>query len=79
MTHRTQVKFLNIDDEIVSWENKMLKSKFSIYPVYKKNHDNVIGTIKFKDFFKEKHLKKEELIPKTPVTHYAMLRVPRGE
>ena len=24
-------------------------------------------------------LKKEELIPKTPVTHYAMLRVPRGE
>lgn len=24
-------------------------------------------------------LKKEELIPKTPVTHYAMVRVPRGE
>lgn len=62
LTHRTQVKFLNIDESMDSWENKMLKSKFSIYPVYKKNHDNVLGTIKFKDFFKNRHLKKEELI-----------------
>ena len=24
-------------------------------------------------------LKKEELIPKTPVTHYSMVRIPKGE
>ncbi|MBO7244251.1 MAG: HlyC/CorC family transporter [Alphaproteobacteria bacterium] len=64
LTHRTQVKFLNIDDSVKIWETKMLKSRFSVYPVYKKTRDNVIGTIKFKDYFKEKGQKKEELIKK---------------
>ena len=62
LTHRTQVKFINIDDSVKIWEAKMLKSQFSIYPVYKKTRDNIIGTIRFKDFFKEKGVKKEELI-----------------
>lgn len=62
LTHRTQVKFINIDDSVKVWEAKMLKNQFSIYPVYKKTRDNIIGTIKFKDFFKEKGAKKEELI-----------------
>ena len=62
LTHRTQVKFINIDDSVKVWEAKMLKNQFSIYPVYKKTRDNIIGTIKFKDFFKEKGVKKEELI-----------------
>ncbi|MBR6730038.1 MAG: HlyC/CorC family transporter [Alphaproteobacteria bacterium] len=64
LTHRMHVKFINIDEPVNTWETKMLKSRFSVYPVYKKNHDNIIGTIKFKDFFKEKGLKKEELIKK---------------
>ncbi|MBQ8250551.1 MAG: HlyC/CorC family transporter [Alphaproteobacteria bacterium] len=64
LTHRMHVKFINIDSDLSVWEEKMLQHQFSIYPVYKKNHDNVIGTIRFKDFFKHKHLKKEELIQK---------------
>lgn len=64
LTHRMHVKFLNIDDPEKTWESKMLKYQYSIYPVYKKNHDNIIGTIRFKDYFKEKGLEKEDLIKK---------------
>ncbi len=64
LTHRMHVKFLNIDDSLLNWENKIIKNRYSVYPVYKKTHDNVIGTLSFKDFFKYKGLKKEELIKK---------------
>ncbi len=64
LTHRMHVKFLNIDEDLSDWEDKMLESQFSIYPLYKTNHDNIVGTIRFKEFFKYKHLKKEELIQK---------------
>lgn len=64
LTHRMHVKFLNIDEDLSVWEDKMLESQFSIYPLYKTNHDNIVGTIRFKEFFKYKHLKKEELIQK---------------
>lgn len=64
LTHRMYVKFINIDDTIENWEEKMLKSKFSIFPVYKNTHDNIIGTIRFKDFFQYKNIEKDELIQK---------------
>ncbi len=62
LTHRMNVKFININEDLKLWEEKMLKNQFSVYPVYKQTHDNIIGTIRFKDFFKHKHLKKDELI-----------------
>ena len=64
LTHRMHVKFLNIDDSLSVWENKIFKTNRSIYPIYKNNRNNIIGTIKFKDFFKYKNLKKEDLIKK---------------
>ena len=59
MTHRTKVVFLDINDTPAHWEKIMIKTRFSVYPVYQDDPDNVIGTLRLKDYFKYKSDPKE--------------------
>lgn len=54
MTHRTKVAFLNLNDTPKNWEKIMIKTRFSVYPVYQDEPDNVVGTLSIKDYFKYK-------------------------
>lgn len=63
-THRMHVTFLNIDDSLKKMEEKILKTGWSVYPVYKNTYENIIGTIRFKDFFKYRMLDKKSLFKK---------------
>lgn len=54
MTHRTKVVFLDINDTPAHWEKIMIKTRYSVYPVYQDDPDNVIGTLRLKDYFKYK-------------------------
>lgn len=62
MTHRLDVIFLQDSDSKNKWENTMIKTRHSIYPVYHKNKDNVVGIISIKDYFKYKEDSKENII-----------------
>ncbi len=62
MTHRTKVIALNIDDTMENWEKAIIRTRHSVYPVYEKNHDNIIGTLSLKDYFKFKKGGKEQII-----------------
>ncbi len=64
MTHRTDVTFLDIDDSIENWERIITDTRYSIYPVYKNDTDNIIGTLAIKDYFRYKALPKDEIIKK---------------
>ena len=64
MTHRTDVTFLDIDDSPENWEQIITDTRYSVYPVYKNDTDNIIGTLTIKDYFRYKSLPKDELIKK---------------
>lgn len=64
MTHRLDTIFLNLADTKAKWENIIVKTRHSIYPVYQKNKDNVIGVLSIKDYFKFKNETKEDVIKK---------------
>ena len=61
MTHRVDVTFLNIDDR-PNWYQIMIKSRYSTYPVYQKNYDNIIGFISLKDYLRYQDAENETFI-----------------
>lgn len=63
MTPKKDVVMLNIDDDIKTNILKIKKNKFTRFPVYKDNIDNVIGVINVKDLIiSHSESKKLELI-----------------
>lgn len=52
MTHRTDVEFLWIEDGIEEWDNIMLETNHSVYPVCDESVDNIIGIVTSKDFYR---------------------------
>ncbi len=64
MNHRTDVQFLDVDDDTGNWEKIMIETRYSVYPVYKENTDNILGILNIKDYFKYKPQGKTALINK---------------
>lgn len=64
MTHRTDVIFLDVDDDIGNWEKIMIDTRYSVYPIYKDNTDNILGIMNIKDYFKYKPQGKNAIINK---------------
>ena len=64
MTHRTEVAFLDANASVEEWEKEMIKSRFSVYPVFLGNNDHIIGSLRIKDYFKYKGLDKSEILKK---------------
>lgn len=52
MTYRTEVEFLDVDDDTGDWERIMVKTRHTVYPVYKENTDHIVGILNIKDYFK---------------------------
>ena len=62
MTLKKDVVLLNIDDDIKKNILKMKKAKYSRYPVYKDNENNIIGIINVNDLvIQHKELEKVKL------------------
>lgn len=64
MTHRTDVTFLNVADKLSDWDNIIINSKYSVYPVYENDSDNIIGTLSLKDYIKYKKQGKKAVLEK---------------
>lgn len=52
MTHRTEVVILWLDETDEEWNDKILASRLSKYPVCDGSADNVIGVLNIKDYFR---------------------------
>jgi putative hemolysin len=50
-THRTDICILWADESLKKWEEKMHKSRHTLYPVCGDTVDNVLGTLNIKDYF----------------------------
>jgi putative hemolysin len=62
MTHRTDVSFLWFDESIEKWEEAINNSPYSVYPVCKKNIDDIIGILDVKDYFRAKEKTHEAIL-----------------
>ena len=51
MTHRKSVVMLPLDSNKEQVKEFMLKELHSIYPVYKENHDDIVGVVNLKSIF----------------------------
>lgn len=52
MTHRTDVEFLWIEEDIDAWDKAMLETNHSVYPVCGDSVDDIIGILNSKDFYR---------------------------
>jgi len=62
MIHRTEVVVLWLDESPEQWENTIIESRHSIYPVCDETTDNVIGILKTKDYFRIKEKTRENIL-----------------
>jgi putative hemolysin len=62
MIHRTEVVVLWLDESPEQWENTIVESRHSIYPVCDETTDNVIGILKTKDYFRIKEKTRENIL-----------------
>lgn len=62
MTHRTEVVILWLDETDEEWNQKILGSKLSKYPVCDGSADNVIGVLNIKDYFRFEDKSREYLM-----------------
>lgn len=52
MTHRTDVDFLWIEDDIDEWNREISETNHTVYPVCDESVDNIVGIVSSKDFYK---------------------------
>ncbi len=70
MTPKKDVIMINIDDSIKNIISKVKKEKYSRFPVYKDNENNVIGTLNIKDLIiKRSESKRIDLYDLVRPTH----------
>lgn len=59
-THRKQVTSLNSRDDLSTWRSIIDASRFTYYPVYKNNMDDIVGVLNTKTFFRNTIHSKQE-------------------
>lgn len=55
MTHRRDIVFIDVDEDITEVRKTVLEEIHSIYPVYEKDKDHIIGVINMKELFATFH------------------------
>lgn len=69
MTHRKSVVFLPLEANKEKVRDLMLKELHSIYPVYKDNHDDIVGVVNLKNIFAhfgEEHFSLDQIMTEAP-------------
>ncbi len=79
MTHRTEVSVLWLDENDEQWEETIVESKHSIYPVCNESTDNIIGVLKTKDYFRIKDKNRENIMEMALKTAYFVPETVRAD
>lgn len=64
MTHRTDVTMLWMDESDEQWEETIIESRHSVYPICGESHDDIVGVLYAKDYFRLKDKTREEVMSK---------------
>lgn len=61
-THRIDVVSLNIDDDLAQWNKMIDENRYSFFPVYNENHEDIVGVLDTKDYFRLENKTKESVL-----------------
>lgn len=61
-THRTDITMLAKDDPIEEWDNVINNSRFSRYPVYGEDVDDIVGVLDAREYFRLEDKTKEAVM-----------------
>ncbi len=62
MTHRTDIQFLDVKDDLKHWEKIMTTTRYSVYPIIADSSDNIVGVLRIKDYLKCRNMTKENVL-----------------
>lgn len=60
-THRTEITMLAKDDPLEEWERIILNSRFSRYPVYGEDVDDIVGVLDAREYFRLEEKTRENI------------------
>ena len=59
ITHRTDVTFLYLEDDLEAWDETISESRFTYYPICDETPDQIVGVLNTKIYFRMKEKTKE--------------------
>lgn len=61
-THRVDVTALALEESMEEWQEKILESRFTYYPVYDEDLDDIVGVLNTKDYFRLQEKSREAVL-----------------
>ncbi len=59
ITHRTDVTFLYLEDDLETWDEAITETRFTYYPICEETPDQIVGVLNTKIYFRMKEKTKE--------------------
>ena len=63
-THRVDVTALGLEETDEEWKNIILQSRFTYYPVYKEDQDDIVGVLNTKVYFRLEDRSRDNILKK---------------
>ena len=63
-THRVDVTALGLEESDEEWKETILQSRFTYYPVYREDQDDIVGVLNTKDYFRLEEQSRENILTK---------------
>lgn len=63
-THRVDVTALGLEETEEEWKETILQSRFTYYPVYREDQDDIVGVLNTKDYFRLEDKSRENIMAK---------------
>ena len=63
-THRVDVTALGLEESDEEWKEIILQSRFTYYPVYNEDQDDIVGVLNTKDYFRLEDKSRENILAK---------------
>ncbi len=72
ITHRTDVTFLYLEDDIDIWDQTITDTRFTYYPICKETPDHVVGVLNSKIYFRMKEKTKDAVLEQAVTEAYVV-------
>ena len=71
-THRVDVTALGLEETEEEWKEIILQSRFTYYPVYREDQDDIVGVLNTKDYFRLEDKSRENILKKAVEKPYCV-------
>ncbi len=70
ITHRTEVAFLYLEDSLDVWDQTIIDTRFTYYPICKETPDHIVGVLNSKIYFRMKEKTKDAVMEQAVTEAY---------